>query len=424
MEPPDVEILVHVTSPSKVSDDDTYRRLARAYLAFRPETTVDITTAAAPLSSQHSASPIVQEALCPESQDLSFQSAIDNRASPRLRAGAPSSSQTRTRALIASPSPPSWTSPPSQISDSYPLPDAAIINTTPTRLLQRYLQKTPSSQSTPSPKHHHTGAPSPSSDSAAINIPSSIPVPPDNEAQPRPKPDTIPVTPHAPAGLHKRPPPEDEALDITHISNSFASSPAAEPAPPPTKTARTLVTAAPASQVDVPLALALAPGTSEAGPTRSPDLSATEVISHTLSIRPPSPETSTANLDPASLVSPKLDKLSRDLSTRYRPRAARQVDPFERGYWLVDCTSWSDQVRLDTWVFLTNYLSSGLAGWGVWCTRDESRDWMRFYCWGYVAKHIYLLTYLASGREIKATGARWLDAQGQVVLQVDGAGSK
>ncbi|KJK93082.1 hypothetical protein H633G_03045 [Metarhizium anisopliae BRIP 53284] len=410
MEPHDVEILVHVTSPSKVSDDDTYRHLARAYLAFQPGSRVDIIAPATlllcpastpqtpslnqrhrdlhplpgppPESSQDYVTPTVEEAFCPESQDLSFQSAIDNRASPPLRANTRSSLQRRPQ--IATPSPSSWNPPPSQISDSYPLPDAGIINVTPTRVLQRYLQKTPSS-SPPSPKDHARAA-SPRSSLDLINIPSSIPIPSDNEAPTHPKPDIIPVTPHPPAGLHKRPLQEDDALDITHISNSFVSSPRAESAPPPTKSTNAIATATTAHQTDVPLARS----TSDTGPIRSSDLSAIELISHTLDIRPPSPETSIVNLDPTSLVSPKLDKLSRDLSTRYKPISARQIDPFERGYWLVDCTSWSDQTRLDTWVFLTNYLRSGLAG----------------------------------GREIKTTGARWFDAEGEVVLEVEGVAKK
>ncbi|KAG8421634.1 hypothetical protein J3458_003499 [Metarhizium acridum] len=415
MEPHDVEILVHVTSPSKVSDDDTYRRLARAYLAFQPGSRVDIIAPATllpcpastsqtpslnqrhrvlhtlpgppPEPSQDYVTPTVEKAFCPESQDLSFQSAIDNRASPHLRANTRSSSQRRPQ--IATPSPSSWNPPPSQISDSYPLPDAGIINVTPTRVLQRYLQKTPSS-SPPSPRDHVRAA-SPRSSFDLINIPSSIPIPSDNEAPTHlQQPDIIPVTPHLPAGLHKRPLQEDEdSRHHPHLQQLCVLSP-----------------------------------TSDTGPIRSSDPSAIELISHTLDIRPPSPETSTDNLDPTSLVSPKLDKLSRDLSTRYKPISARQIDPFERGYWLVDCTSWSDQTRLDTWVFLTNYLRSGLAGWGVWCKRDKMHDWMRFYCWGYVAKHVYLLMYLASGREIKATGARWFDAEGEVVLEVEGVGKK
>jgi hypothetical protein len=49
---------------------------------------------------------------------------------------------------------------------------------------------------------------------------------------------------------------------------------------------------------------------------------------------------------------------------------------------------------------------------------------MRFYCWGHVAKHIYLLMYLASGRQIKAKGARWFDAEGEAILDMPGLEKK
>ncbi|TWU78017.1 hypothetical protein ED733_006440 [Metarhizium rileyi] len=436
MEPHDVEILVHVTAPSKVSDDQTYRHLARAYLAFQPESRVELSPAAPfsrpesthtpqrnlrhdvqpnnppPDSSQEDYAVPIAEAFCPESQDLSFQSAIDNRASPRLPLYTRASLQREP--LAATLSQTSWHSPPSQINDSYPLPDGGIINVTPTRVLQRYLQKTPSPSpsSSPSSCKDSIQPASPTTGLEIIGIPSSIPIPSGNEPRVHPKSDIIPVTPFPQAGLRNCPLRVDESLDITHVSNSCASSPRAESEPPPTKTI-TAITPKPEAH--------LARSTSDTGPIRS---SAIELVTHTLEIRPPSPETSVNNLSPTSLVSPQLEKLSRDVSTRYRPIETRQVDHFERGYWLVDCTPWPQKTRFDTWVFLTNYLRSGLAGWGVWCKRDQGHRWMRFYCWGHVAKHIYLLMYLASEREIKTTGATWFDAQGQAVLEVKGVGKK
>jgi hypothetical protein len=407
MEPQDVEILVHVTAPSRVADDETYRRLARAYLAFQPESRVHIASAAVAVEScsQEYKTPNA-EALCAESQELSFQSALDNRSSPRPRPRADGAIKTASQS--------SWCAPPSQISDSYPLPGAAIINVTPTRVLQRYLQRTPSS-SPPSSKDDII----PHASFDAIQIPSSIPIPSSNEL-PRPKlakpVNVIPLTP-LPDRLQKRAlqQEDDAVVDVTHVSNSFVSSPRAESEPPPKITKCITGTAK-----DVYLARS----TSDTGPPRSSDPSAIEFISRSLQIKPPSPPVSVDDLDPTSLVSPKLDKLSRDLSSRYQPAATRQISPFERGYWLVDCTRWPEATRLDTWVFLTNYLRSGLAGWGVWCTRDELHDWMRFYCWGHVAKHIYLLMYLASGRQIKAKGARWFDAEGEAILDMPGLEKK
>ncbi|KAG5926734.1 hypothetical protein E4U42_002988 [Claviceps africana] len=317
----DVEILVHVAAPSRIADDATYRQLARAYLAFRPT------------AQEHT--PSDNGPFISESQELSFQSALDNRSSPR----------------IAPPSP--WEAPPSEIGDSYPLP-TGMLRATPTGVLQRYLERDDDAGS-----------------SDGIDVPSSIPLP------------VIPVTPAPPpaSGLpRKRPAPEHDAdadADTTHISISSAST--------------------------------------------DPD---TAYPTASLSILPPSPPPSVSPLVPSSLISPKLDKLARDLSSRYNPLPHRSLRPLERGHWLVDCRAWSPSARLDAWLFLSNYLSSGLAGWAVWCSRDESRHRITLFCWAHVAKHMYLLLYLASGRELKSTGAQWHDASGEPVIEVPGVGSR
>ncbi|KAL3961835.1 hypothetical protein ACCO45_003358 [Purpureocillium lilacinum] len=113
-----------------------------------------------------------------------------------------------------------------------------------------------------------------------------------------------------------------------------------------------------------------------------------------------------------------LAKLALDLSSRYHPVELRPVEPLERGYWLIDCSRWSSEKRLEAWVFLTNYLHKGLAGWGVWCRRDAAHGWIRLYCWGCVVKHTYLLLYLASARQIKTTRAKWIGSDGEMALEV------
>ncbi|PHH89815.1 hypothetical protein CDD83_5221 [Cordyceps sp. RAO-2017] len=83
---------------------------------------------------------------------------------------------------------------------------------------------------------------------------------------------------------------------------------------------------------------------------------------------------------------------------------------------------------------MSNYLRSGLAGWAVWARREGPPDAgagadadeadaaacvrIRLYGWACLAEHTFLLLYLASGRRVKATGARWLDAAGDVALEV------
>ncbi|KAG6019511.1 hypothetical protein E4U41_003194 [Claviceps citrina] len=115
----EVEILVHVAAPSRVADDATYRRLARAYLAFRADearTRVRVGGVAwgaggggggdgggdgdgeeeqreeeeqqERAEEEEDWSPGRHVGPVPWSEslswDLSFQSALDNRSSPRL----------------------------------------------------------------------------------------------------------------------------------------------------------------------------------------------------------------------------------------------------------------------------------------------------------------------------------------------------
>lgn len=466
----DVEILVHVTAPSRTADDAVYRQLAQSYLSFQPRGQFNISStpaqeheyedestrpvsreeedstrqepSSAPSSPNRDFAAVTSgQPWVPESQDLSFRSVYDNRHSPPLqeRRGGPASVEEDEESLstqLAS----SWRPPPSQINDSYPLPDAEIRHATPTRVLEHYLQNLPASSAPrPSSPGRATNAERSASLASVVHgesIPSSIPIPPgldETKGQSRgyrSGAKVIPVTPRvvpdAPT-TRKRvefsPTVIDETIYIPSsavgtASEATTTSFRAESAPPLSKRQK-----GPADEVVK--AADLQRSSSDTGPTRSnkrPAGSSAIVvakdISDVLEIRPPSPPAGIMDLEPADLVSGKLAKLARDLSSRYRPREKRPMEPFERGYWLVDCTSWTEEIRLEAWVFLANYLRSGLAGWGVWCRRNEAHDWIRLYCWAHVAKHTYLLLYLASGRHLKATGAEWIGADGEVVLEV------
>ncbi|KAG6264268.1 hypothetical protein E4U48_006314 [Claviceps purpurea] len=480
----DVEILVHVAAPSTLADDAVYRQLARAYLAFQPDVTAKRLSKKEAVDRQggdkgvcylhgekqhrhhHNHQPQDEDeeravrdggmpppdgpfGSEPESHDWSFQSALDNRSSPPLGAvqAAPVAN------ILPSSWPSSWQAPPSEIEDSYPLPGTGMIHATPTRVLQRYLEHQGVCASTSPPSSPPVGAPReknppPSSSYGYMDgadIPSSIPVPTEIEkARPiwlrREDDRVIPVTPAAVGGTsRKRPAPDGEpdertprrqqeqqqehnaeiGFDTTHISNSFVSTassiPVVLPAAPPTRQPEPSASAPPRKtpkrihhqQEDITSTAAATPNT------------ATTIV-------PPSPPPSVRTLSPPQLIPPQLEKLSRDLSSRYNPLPHRPLDPFERGYWLVDCSRWAAGTRRETWVFLTNYLRSGLAGWGIWCSRDEASEGedLKLYCWGHVVKHMYLLLYLASGREVKYTGAEWRDGEGVVVVQVKGVGGR
>jgi len=140
-----------------------------------------------------------------------------------------------------------------------------------------------------------------------------------------------------------------------------------------------------------------------------------------LELYPAEPPTDAAQLEPDDLVTTGLKKLASDLQVpkRFRPeRQSRGLRPFERGYWSLDCSDWTPQLRSEAWVFLANYVGGGVAGWGVWCRRDPGFNILKVYCWGHVVAHIFLLIYLASRRKILFTGATWTDANGEVVIMM------
>lgn len=446
---------MHVAAPSRATDDVVYRQLAQTYMCFQPKTRTllppsqpqitkdgtglvagaetDNSQPQAPhSSSQVFATPAPEELFPPDSQDLSFQSALDNRSSPSLPKAKSNSAQEVVPSSQANQprTQESWCAPPSQISDSYPLPDASVLYVSPTRVLQRFLsgsssckQSQASSLASRQPK---TITPKPKTQSDQIDVPSSIPIPSSpplsisRETGSRTPKEVIPVTPAVSKPLARKRQEETEdlaMLDITHVSSTDTSLPVgtssfrSESEPPASKRPRT--------RLEHPEIVALARSSSDTGPLRSSDTSNPDHdTSNTLEIRSPSPLVGVGGIELASFVSDKFAKLEKAISRKYDPELLRPIHPLERGYWLVDCTRWNAKTMRRVWNFLTTYLSRGYAGWGVWCRRGPNHDWIRMYCWGHVVKYTYLLLYLASDRELKFTGAEWHDGDGEVALRV------
>ncbi|KAI9172067.1 hypothetical protein HJFPF1_01559 [Paramyrothecium foliicola] len=451
----DVEILVHVTAPSRSCDDATYRQLAQAYLDFQPKQRATLPSLQlSHESSRVSLSKQPREAQpgthlnqddsfsAPspfptlQSQDLSFQSALDNRFSPVLAVTRPSVSQNpKAPSSLAGddPSQSSWAPPSSEISDSYPMPDADLVLVSPTRVLQRYMSRPTALPRSPPKRDRSTSEDSQVSkevgSSPGFLVASSLPLPPANvpdQAQEcaslQQAPITvIPLTPFCSQNLARSEQTTDGAYDelvineTTHIQSSLTTFPSqassfrAESEPPPSKRLKT-------TQDLISEPASLVRSSSDTCQPRRRLVHSR--LDHSQEILSPSPPVGVVDIKPADLVSKKLSKLATDLSSRYRPVTQRELEPFERGHWLLDCTGWNSKTRVETWIFLTNYVGSGLAGWGVWCRRDPSHAWVRLYCWGHIAKHTYLLLYLASGRQLKATGATWIGADGEVALRV------
>lgn len=138
-----------------------------------------------------------------------------------------------------------------------------------------------------------------------------------------------------------------------------------------------------------------------------------------LEIRPPPPQTSTKSLTPESLVTPSLLNLSKKMPipVLYKPyEQKRDMRSMERGYWRVYCGNWDARLRIRCWGCLGNFVGKSLAGWGVWCVRDEKFESIRVYCWGITVTHIYLLLYMASEGKVKKSAPTWIGGDGQIII--------
>ncbi|CAK7265389.1 hypothetical protein SEPCBS57363_001557 [Sporothrix epigloea] len=175
-------------------------------------------------------------------------------------------------------------------------------------------------------------------------------------------------------------------------------------------------------------------------PTSSPRWTAPGLyLDQSLRILSPEPPVACLHLDVASLITEKMAKLAQDLdiTRRYRPlplrdekgdddrtrnqegEGKRELRPFERGYWRLSMSGWPATLRQQAWTFLAKYIGAGDAGWSVWCSRDPApHTWLRLYCFAATAGHTYLILYLASQRQILATGAEWLDGSDAPVIVV------
>lgn len=140
---------------------------------------------------------------------------------------------------------------------------------------------------------------------------------------------------------------------------------------------------------------------------------------HHLEVVAPDPPVSLHTLQPKDVITDAVAKLARQLGLkeRFQPQSqSRPLRPFERGYWLIDCSSWAEDLKQSAWLFITQYVESGSAGWGVSCTRDKAFTRIRLYCFGCVVGHMYLVIYLMSQRKMLEVGMSWVAADGKPIL--------
>ncbi|KAI0972537.1 hypothetical protein F4678DRAFT_428388 [Xylaria arbuscula] len=455
-EQPDVEILIHIGAPSRAAHDAQYRSLAAAYLAFEPAEAVHFY----PRSSRETCNQggrsepwVVDDGessviLSNErissfrSPQASFQSVVDNADSPRVHmhmCETPGHVLLEQRTALATQA--SWQTPPSIVQDSHPTNHANFSSlTSPTRVLENYLQYFESPSASPkggsqssrliaSRRHTPRHDDSPLSPSKLVPCtPQMIPCTP--QATDIPELSSI-RTNRSKTRVRDYPGQQSEApiadaLDDTIIEETaFITWPPrlsgltrADSEPLPKSRRLELVTGP----------HALARTSSDIGPRSSidhkPVVTFSFLRSHgftyeSLEIRPPEPPISESYIEPQELITSSLQKLGCDvgLPSRFRPREkTRELGPYERGHWLLDCSSWEPPLKCYAWAFLANYIGTGTAGWGVWCKRDRDFREMRVYCWGSVVAHVYYVLWLSSHREIVFTGSSWVDADGAKVI--------
>lgn len=92
-------------------------------------------------------------------------------------------------------------------------------------------------------------------------------------------------------------------------------------------------------------------------------------------IRPPGPPTACATV--STHVTEALKHLAEKspVSNCYNPvSVSREIEPLERGHWLISCNDWPEQSHLELWRALETMIGNGSAGWGVWCHRGAESD--------------------------------------------------
>lgn len=112
----------------------------------------------------------------------------------------------------------------------------------------------------------------------------------------------------------------------------------------------------------------------------------------------------------------------------------RSLRILERGHWNFPTTSFSPSGWDTFWKYLKDFIGAGRASWGVWCVVEKRSDLdsrkgddcnnvdrgnvCKVYCWGEIVPEIWLLLFMASHRQIKGCGAAWIDAGGEIIVQM------
>lgn len=464
------EILVHITAPSRASDDVKYRALAAAYLAFEPTRIVELPEAPTD-SSQRSLEAFV-------SPQASFSSVWDNVNSPTLATrtgqfGLHSTTQllSQNTSQKCDETQDSWIAPPSEVPDSMPDNDISVAAfCTPTRVLNYYLQTAGPPSSSPDnssgrvsgsgrnafdrtlpPEAYDTVVFSGETSRCPSESVNKRPRHAGNTpgpAEPSPEESRVLQTPSSPIQQPKGGvTPVDGLLPVvTNVSLESVQAAQlsreditgttiipftqvlerAESEPPSAKRRRKGPAEKDAQALGRSVSDLLPRGSRQGTYLQQVSQHESDAVfenpdwSHATQIISIEPIVANHSLGPRPPVS--LERLAEDMEIkrRYQPRyRAREMRPYERGYWLVKLDGWDHHEKVAFWGFLGNWISrDGNAGWGTRACRDESWNWVRLYGWEHIAGELYILLYVASYRLLKCMEMKFYDGAGNVLVVV------
>ncbi|KAF3762387.1 hypothetical protein M406DRAFT_352734 [Cryphonectria parasitica EP155] len=466
----EVEILVHITAPSTSKDDAAYRALASAYLDFVPDRKTELAAAPEALSHIHAAPPAAEL----ESPQASFRSVWGNIRPSAAGSHSQEYGQSASQ-QHGSESQDSWVQPPSEVEDSMPDNDISMAAfTTPTRVLNYYLQTmhqplSESSQEVVGTREStfdegigdvtmalaHDGVVAEDGNEDGSNPPAPA-VEQESILTSDGGPDEVRVTqvPSSPLQLKGAPPPQLSFSKESRVRSPYPAQSSQElrsvvddviiPSTQPLERADSAPPLSKRHKPNPPIAVgqALSRSISDVLPRGAkqlmlsrhgqPDNMAAGAglqntdWSDTVELVSAEPPAANHRLEPRAPVYLQdfCEKFS--MKNRYRPHfQAREMQPFERGYWALDMDGWPHEAKVETWGFLGNFIRrDNGAGWGTRACRDGGWRWIRLYGWEHIAGELYILLYVASYRRLKLMEVSWYDGAGEVLVIMGPRGNK
>ncbi|KAK3172698.1 hypothetical protein OEA41_006022 [Lepraria neglecta] len=426
-----IEILIHISGPSRGTDDARYRREALGLLNFEPVERHELQGSEESGDRNDGKEHIIirgslkaQRAEPGQTQSNIRNSWTQHDHTPHMhRSGRADKPSKALPNAINTPLPQLMTP-----SITRPTPNSAIQRTTIKETPHLLIARTPAlprprtAPTQPSNTHATPSLRRTQSDSWQTP-PSVIP-----DSQPMPPSTSLPEISSSP--ILKRP-----------YLLSSSPSPTRPPDSPLRKRARLQMVSSPPSELHGAAAAADKAPTSEEAPTSSavdPDSTSSSppaLKPNSLEIHPPHPKTSDAHFK--THLTPSLRTLSTKLLKYYKPHTTtRPLINVERGHWFVRLSTFDSTLLTKFWDFLGKFVGQGQAGFGTRCFREmvdvgngketgsdkenhtpgQQEEIAKIYCFGEVVGEIWIVLFLATERRIKGVGAKWIDAAGEAVV--------